>query len=133
MFLETDLFLAIRDTRKMDRCVNPQRPPLGNSDQFNEHWESILNDLSVTVRAVQIGDELAGCISCFKCDGQDSIGYWIGRDFWGRRIATQALSLLLGEVSGVAVVDSSARLLLLLSTLLQQPLIQRRVVVSFCP
>jgi RimJ/RimL family protein N-acetyltransferase len=99
MFLETDLFLAIRDTRKMDRCVNPQRPPLGNSDQFNEHWESILNDLSVTVRAVQIGDELAGCISCFKCDGQDSIGYWIGRDFWGRRIATQALSLLLGEVS----------------------------------
>lgn len=75
-------------------AMNPR-----NVDQFNDHWEKILNDTSVTVRAIQFGDELAGCISCFKSDGQDSIGYWIGKDFWGKGVATQALRLLLGEVS----------------------------------
>jgi RimJ/RimL family protein N-acetyltransferase len=70
-----------------------------NVDQFNDHWETILNDPSVTVRAIQFGDELAGCISCFKSDEHDSIGYWIGKDFWGKGVATQALRLLLGEVS----------------------------------
>lgn len=75
-------------------AVNPR-----NADQFYEHWDKILHDTSVTVRAVQVGGQLAGCISCFNSDGQDSIGYWIGREFWGRGIATQALSLLLDDVS----------------------------------
>ena len=75
-------------------AVNPR-----NTDQFHGHWDKILHDTSVTVRAVQVGGQLAGCISCFNSDGQDSIGYWIGREFWGRGIATQALSLLLDDVS----------------------------------
>ena len=70
-----------------------------NVDQFNDHWQKILNDPSVTVRSIQVDDELAGCISCFKSDGHDSIGYWIGKNFWGQGVATQALRLLLGEVS----------------------------------
>ncbi|APZ93305.1 GNAT family N-acetyltransferase [Fuerstiella marisgermanici] len=69
-----------------------------SGEAFDEHWEGILCDSSVIVRAIEAGDILAGCISCFKCDGVDSIGYWIGKEFWGRGVATQALNLLLLEV-----------------------------------
>ena len=65
---------------------------------FDAHWERILEDSAVTVRAIVVGDVLAGCISCFKADGLDSVGYWIGREFWGNGLATQALTLLLDLV-----------------------------------
>ncbi len=69
-----------------------------SADAFDKHWEGILGDSSVIVRAIQVGNMLAGCVSCFKSDGQDSIGYWIGKEFWGKGVATQALKLLLLEV-----------------------------------
>jgi RimJ/RimL family protein N-acetyltransferase len=42
---------------------------------------------------------LVGSISCFKMDNLDAVGYWIGRSFWGRGIATRALELLLAVVA----------------------------------
>jgi RimJ/RimL family protein N-acetyltransferase len=41
---------------------------------------------------------LAGCISCFKHDGLDSVGYWVSKEFWGIGIASRALELLLKEI-----------------------------------
>lgn len=69
-----------------------------SADDFDAHWSKILNDPSVVARAIVADASLAGCISCFTCDGTDSIGYWIGKQFWGRGIATRALTLLLEEV-----------------------------------
>ena len=69
-----------------------------NSDAFDAHWEVILKDPSVTVKAILVGDVLAGSITCFKSDGHDSIGYWVGKEFWGQGVATQALVLLLDQV-----------------------------------
>lgn len=66
---------------------------------FGAHWENALRDPNVTAKAILVGDELVGCISCFKMDGLDSVGYWLGREFWGRGIASRALELLLTEVS----------------------------------
>ncbi len=70
-----------------------------SADVFDAHWENALRDPHVTARAILVGDELAGCISCFKMDGLDSVGYWLGREFWGRGIASRALELLSTEVS----------------------------------
>ncbi len=70
-----------------------------SADAFDAHWESIFGDSSVVVRGIVVGRVLAGCISCFKSDGHDSIGYWIGKEFWGKGVATRALELLLVEVS----------------------------------
>jgi RimJ/RimL family protein N-acetyltransferase len=66
---------------------------------FDAHWADILNDLAVVVKAIDSNGVLAGCISCFKSDGLDLVGYWLGAEFWGNGIATRALSLLLQEVS----------------------------------
>ena len=34
----------------------------------------------------------------FRMEGDLEITYWLGRDYWGKGIATQALALFLGEV-----------------------------------
>lgn len=72
--------------------------PRSKSD-FDAHWANALQDSSVVAKAIVVDGEFAGCVSCFKCDGVDSIGYWIGKDFWHRGIATKALRLLLEEVT----------------------------------
>ncbi len=70
-----------------------------NAEEFDEHWDRILKDPTVIVRAVSLDNELAGCVSCFHADGVDSVGYWIGREFRGRGVATNGLRLLLEEIS----------------------------------
>lgn len=68
------------------------------AEDFAAHWDKILADPSVIVRAIVVDESLVGSISCFESDGQQNVGYWIGKQFWGRGIATQSLILLLEEV-----------------------------------
>ncbi len=70
-----------------------------NAEAFHAHWAKILCDPDVVARAIIADDALVGTISCFKMDGQDGVGYWIAKELWGRGIATQALTLLLKQVS----------------------------------
>ncbi len=69
-----------------------------SADAFDAHWANALGDSGVIAKAILVGDTVAGCISCFKSDGLDLVGYWIGRDFWGQGVATRALELLLVQV-----------------------------------
>jgi RimJ/RimL family protein N-acetyltransferase len=65
---------------------------------FEAHWENALADPNVVAKAISVGNVLAGCISCFKHDGLDNVGYWVAKDFWGNGIASRALELLLKEI-----------------------------------
>jgi RimJ/RimL family protein N-acetyltransferase len=67
-------------------------------DAFEAHWGNALGDPNVVSKAISVGHVLAGCISCFKHDGLNNVGYWLGKDFWGKGIASRALSLLLNEI-----------------------------------
>ncbi len=68
-------------------------------EAFDSHWAKALDDLGVTARAILVGVTLVGYISCFPMDGQDHVGYWIDRAYWGMGIASRALVLLLLEVA----------------------------------
>ena len=68
-------------------------------EAFDAHWAKALDDPGITARAVLVGGALVGYISCFPMDGQDHIGYWIDRAFWGLGIASRALQMLLREVA----------------------------------
>ncbi len=56
------------------------------------HWRKILADQTVEARTVVAGNDTVGnMVSCLH-DGHRAIGYWIGKDYWGRGIATKAVA-----------------------------------------
>ena len=75
-------------------AVIPRQP-----EAFHKHWVAILPKADTVTRTIVLNDVVVGQITCFPCEGQPTVGYWIGREFWGRGIATRALQLLLEEVS----------------------------------
>jgi RimJ/RimL family protein N-acetyltransferase len=66
-------------------------------DAFNEHWARILVNDTGLIRTVVAGGEVAGYVLSFERNGRREVGYWIGRDHWGRGVATAALVAFLGE------------------------------------
>ena len=73
--------------------------PARDEDQFAAHWAKLRADDSLLVRTIEVDGMVAGNIGSWPEHGQQFLGYWIGREYWGRGVATQALALLVDEVS----------------------------------
>ena len=73
--------------------------PPRDRDAFMAHWTTILRDASVVVRTVLLDGEVAGNVVAFDFEGRREVGYWIGRAFWGKGVATSALRAFLAEVT----------------------------------
>ncbi len=69
--------------------------PSRDHDAFMSHWAGIMADPNLLAFAIVADGELAGSLAVFPDVGKRAVGYWIGREFWGRGIATQALRLFL--------------------------------------
>lgn len=63
------------------------------------HWSKVLARDDAFTRTIVVGDEVAGNIGSWEDEGHREIGYWLGRSFWGRGIASSALELFLREVT----------------------------------
>ncbi len=72
--------------------------PSRDWESFSAHWARILADDSLIQRAILVGGQVAGNIGRFPQDGEQLVGYWLGREYWGRGIATAALAAFLGEL-----------------------------------
>jgi len=53
---------------------------------------------SNTTRTILCDGQVAGNILSWDAADGREVGYWLGREFWGRGIATRALELLLEEL-----------------------------------
>jgi RimJ/RimL family protein N-acetyltransferase len=62
---------------------------------FNAHWGRILAGPSVTIQTIVVDGQVAGSVSSYMGDVGLEVTYWLGRDFWGRGIATTALAKFL--------------------------------------
>jgi RimJ/RimL family protein N-acetyltransferase len=69
--------------------------PSRHRDAFMAHWTKIMAAPTCVLRTVLFGASVAGHIGAWT-DGTDRlVGYWIGRELWGRGIATAALTQFL--------------------------------------
>lgn len=72
--------------------------PSRDREAFTAHWMKILADETAVTKTILFEGAVAGHVACFERDGKREVGYWIGREYWDRGIATRALSELLGHV-----------------------------------
>src|SRR5688572_21727191 len=67
---------------------------------FDAHWaKNILGNPAAIIRTVLFAGRVAGNIGSWRQDGSRFVGYWIGKEYWGRGIATQALDHMLRVVT----------------------------------
>ena len=62
-----------------------------DQDAFDAHWEKILADESIPIKTILLDGQVAGSVLSYVMGGEREVSYWIGRDFWGKGIATRAL------------------------------------------
>jgi RimJ/RimL family protein N-acetyltransferase len=72
----------------------PTRAP----DAFYAHWATIRADPTNVTRTIVADGQVVGDIVSWLEKGEREVGYWIGREQWGRGVATAALRLLLEEI-----------------------------------
>lgn len=72
--------------------------PARDSDGFMVHWRKILGDETITKKTVLFDGHVAGNIVSFEQSGEPQVGYWIGKEYWGKGVATGALSEFLRHV-----------------------------------
>jgi RimJ/RimL family protein N-acetyltransferase len=72
--------------------------PARDREAFEAHWRRLLADDTVTKKTIVFGGEVAGNIGCWPQDYRRLVGYWLGRAFWGKGLATMALAELVDEV-----------------------------------
>ena len=73
--------------------------PARDREPFMTHWTAnVLGNDEGNARTILSDDEVVGNIVSWAQDGEVLVGYWIGREQWGRGIGTRALALFLNEV-----------------------------------
>ena len=69
--------------------------PPRDRDAFAAHWTNILADGAFTKKTILFDGRVAGNVVSFEQSGRREVGYWIGREYWGKGAATEALSQFL--------------------------------------
>lgn len=94
--------LAIFFEQQLDPAANlmaafTKRDPT-DQDAFMAHWAKIRNADTVTIRTIVFDGQVAGNIGKFENEGKTEVCYWIGNKYWGKGIATEALSQFLAAI-----------------------------------
>ncbi|EST20995.1 hypothetical protein N566_27790 [Streptomycetaceae bacterium MP113-05] len=63
---------------------------------FAAHWAKVRTDPAVTVRTVVADEVVVGHAAVYGPPDEREVTYWIDSAHWGRGIATEALTLLIG-------------------------------------
>jgi RimJ/RimL family protein N-acetyltransferase len=67
---------------------------------FDAHWSAnILGNPAAVTRTILVDDQVAGNIGSWPQDGVRLVGYWIGKEHWGKGVATRALGAFLRVVT----------------------------------
>jgi RimJ/RimL family protein N-acetyltransferase len=101
--------IGLRDTTEADLPIlfehqlDPEATdmagfPARDREAFMAHWGRLLADGSIAKKTILFNGEVAGNVVSWEQDGEREVGYWLGRDYWGKGIATRALSVFLSYV-----------------------------------
>ncbi len=69
--------------------------PAREREAFMAHWAKNLRNPNAIHKTILCNGEIAGNVVGFDMEGHREVGYWLGREFWGKGIASKALAELL--------------------------------------
>jgi RimJ/RimL family protein N-acetyltransferase len=101
--------VLLRDVTESDLPIffEQQQDPIANQmaafpardrDAFTAHWTKILSDETNTIKTILVEGRVAGNVVSWEQAGERLVGFWIGREYWSKGIATKALSEFLRHV-----------------------------------
>ncbi|MFI6292150.1 GNAT family N-acetyltransferase [Nonomuraea sp. NPDC050790] len=83
-----------QDEEASARANFPSRP----RERFMNHWRvNVLAPPGNLVRTITVDGATAGNIMSWTDEGRRFVGYWLGRDYWGKGVGTRAMALFLEE------------------------------------
>ena len=83
--------------------------PADPSDReaFDERWRRIRDSDDSTALVIEVDGKVVGSISSWTNEGEREVTYWIGRENWGKGIATRALAEFLADVERTRPIQAS--------------------------
>ncbi len=94
---DSDLPILFEHQRDPD-SVRMAAFPARELEPFLAHWKKIRADESAITRVILFDGQVAGNVLSFEQSGRRMVGYWLGREYWGKGIATRALSQFLAQI-----------------------------------
>jgi RimJ/RimL family protein N-acetyltransferase len=68
-------------------------------EAFMAHWHKILGIDTCIIKTILFNGQVVGSVSSYEEEGKPEVTYWLGREYWGKGIATWALNELLASHS----------------------------------
>jgi len=68
-----------------------------NRAAFMAHWQKILADNTNIIKTIIFNEQVAGSVSSYEEEGRPEVTYWLGKEYWGKGIATRALKEFLAH------------------------------------
>lgn len=79
-------------------AVERSKVPPRDRETFMAHWEAkVLGDPDAFVQTVTVQGRPAGHLVAWWLQDKRYVGYWFGREYWGRGVGTAALELFLQQ------------------------------------
>ena len=69
-----------------------------DENAFNEHMSKVLSDETVVMKTIIINSEVAGYLTKYEIEGEPQVGFVLGREFWGKGLATESLREFLSTI-----------------------------------
>jgi RimJ/RimL family protein N-acetyltransferase len=71
--------------------------PARDHQAFIAHWEKGMDEENTTLQTIVFKGNIAGNIVSWEQSDDYNVGYWLGKEYWGKGIASAALSLFLTQ------------------------------------
>jgi RimJ/RimL family protein N-acetyltransferase len=66
--------------------------PPRDKEAFDAHWAKVLDNKTGLIKTIVWDGNVAGYIGSWEDSGDRKVGYWIGKEYWSKGIASAALS-----------------------------------------
>ena len=89
-------FDQMRDPEAVQMAAFASKDP-NDRAAFDAHWARIRAADDILLRTIVVGGRVAGSVTTYPDGERREVAYWIGREYWGRGIATAALKVFLRQ------------------------------------